>query len=134
MSYSEFPHSNYSDWDLRQLIELYKKLIDEYSTVEQVAEKTRQLNSTLTENFSTFKNEVEQKINVFTAEIDDRVANGITQGLGDIRNEFNSFKETINSQLNEFTKTVNDNINLLDNRVDAIDDRVSQQNQYIAEL
>lgn len=30
MAYSEFPHTNYHDTDLRELIELYKKLVDEY--------------------------------------------------------------------------------------------------------
>lgn len=40
MAYSEFPHTNYHDTDLRELIELYKKLVDEYdgtlSTINEV--------------------------------------------------------------------------------------------------
>ena len=40
MAYSEFPHTNYHDSDLGELIELYKKLVDEYqgtlSTITEV--------------------------------------------------------------------------------------------------
>lgn len=45
MSYSEFPHTNYHDTDLRELIELYKKLVDEYqSTLNTITEVNNRLN------------------------------------------------------------------------------------------
>lgn len=43
MAYSQFPHTNYHDTDLRELIELYKKLVDEYqgtlSTITEVNDR-----------------------------------------------------------------------------------------------
>jgi hypothetical protein len=42
---SEFPHTNYHDSDLRELIELYKKLVDEYQgTLNTITEVNNRLN------------------------------------------------------------------------------------------
>ena len=46
MAYSEFPHTNYHDSDLRELIELYKKLVDEYDgTLSAINEVNYRLSS-----------------------------------------------------------------------------------------
>jgi hypothetical protein len=46
MAYSEFPHTNYHDTDLRELIELYKKLVDEYDgTLSAINEVNYRLSS-----------------------------------------------------------------------------------------
>lgn len=46
MAYSEFPHTNYHDTDLRELIELYKKLVDEYDgTLSSINEVNYRLSS-----------------------------------------------------------------------------------------
>lgn len=45
MAYSEFPHTNYHDTDLGELIELYKKLVDEYQgTLNTITEVNNRLN------------------------------------------------------------------------------------------
>lgn len=45
MAYSEFPHTNYHDTDLRELIEFYKKLVDEYQgTLNTITEVNNRLN------------------------------------------------------------------------------------------
>lgn len=46
MAYSEFPHTNYHGTDLRELIELYKKLVDEYDgTLSAINEVNYRLSS-----------------------------------------------------------------------------------------
>lgn len=46
MAYSEFPHTNYHNTDLRELIELYKKLVDEYDgTLSAINEVNYRLSS-----------------------------------------------------------------------------------------
>lgn len=46
MAYSEFPHTNYHDTDLGELIELYKKLVDEYDgTLSAINEVNYRLSS-----------------------------------------------------------------------------------------
>lgn len=46
MAYSEFPHTNYHVTDLRELIELYKKLVDEYDgTLSAINEVNYRLSS-----------------------------------------------------------------------------------------
>lgn len=46
MAYSEFPHTNYHNTDLRELVELYKKLVDEYDgTLSAINEVNYRLSS-----------------------------------------------------------------------------------------
>ena len=131
MSYSEFPHTNYADYDEKQLIKLYKELVEKYEGTLETATQAKSSVDELKSQYQQFVSQVQTKIDTYTATIDDRVSKGIQDGLSTIRSEFNIFKETLNSQLDTFTKDLNTNFNSLSDKVDTLQQNTSTAfNQY----
>lgn len=125
MSYSEFPHTNYADYDEKQLIKLYRELVEKYEGTLETATQAKSSVDELKAQYQQFVSQVQTKIDTYTATIDERVSKGIQDGLSTIRSEFNIFKETLNSQLDTFTKDLNKNFDSLSEKVDNQNSRIT---------
>lgn len=112
MSYSEFPHTNYEDTDFHELIELYKKLVDEYDgTLQKITELSNRLDE--------YQNTMTNHINT---EVDSRVQIAI-----------NVFGSTIESDINTLKTSVTNLNAKLDSYYDVLDNLVKTSSEHLQE-
>lgn len=65
----EFPHSNYYDSDLRELLAMYRKLADEYEHMYQKYLELIALYEKLEKDFYNLKSDVQKQINAITKQL-----------------------------------------------------------------
>lgn len=119
MSYAEFPHTNYEDTDLRELIALYRKLTDDYDgTLEQINDVSKKLDeyqSTMqpyiSEQIST---KVQQDIATFSSTIESDI-NAANYKIAQLEykseqldSKVDALKESIENSLTAATEELHD--------------------------
>lgn len=111
MSYAEFPHTNYEDTDLRELIALYKKLVDDYDgTLEKINEVSARLDE--------YQNTMTPYIN---QQVDSRVQIAIQNFSSTIEADINSINLKITNLNNKTDKIQSD---MLD-KIEALDVKIN---------
>ena len=111
MSYAEFPHTNYEDTDFHELIELYKKVHDEYSgTLEQI---------------NTVSNKLDNYQSSMNAVIREQVDTATKSAMA-------TYTSTIESTLTQIRTSINNLNNQLDRYVDSLQVAVEKLNENLS--
>lgn len=110
MSYSEFPHTNYSDQDFHELIELYTKVHNEYhGTLEQINNVNKRLD------------EYQNSMNaVIRQQVDNAVESAITSYSSTIETTLSELKaslNTLNNQLDSYQQELSRSVEMLSNSI-----------------
>lgn len=127
----EFPHTNYYNSDLRELIRMYKELTENYDSIKQMIEESvRDYNTLINDNseikqrMSRIESAMKELENRIKREVDQTVKDGMSSAVELIRKE-NS------DMLNEFTQYVSDINNLIQNLRSYVSTSVSEMSNSI---
>lgn len=125
----EFPNTNFYNSDLRELISMYKKLVEDYNSIKtMVEESVRDYDSLIADNkeihqrmeaIETTMSQLEKKI---IAEIDVKVGSAVEYLENENQKlvaEVATYVNNINMQINALTKYVNNAINGMENKIDV---------------
>lgn len=106
MSYSEFPHTNYYDTDLRELIELYKSLVDKYDdTVKSV----------------TIVNE---RLNHYMAEMPKYVSLQVANAIKEYNTELKNYSSKLENEIDVLRKLINLKVSQLEEADDTLENKI----------
>lgn len=137
MSYAEFPHTNYADWDLRELIDLYKKVESDYAgTLNEITEVSKRLDEyesnmdakilaidtttipqavsrAISEAMYQYQQEVNTRFNEMSIRIStvetmyDSIQNDIQREIGGVRNDLDLLRQELLTTANNLQTQIN---------------------------
>lgn len=94
MSYSEFPHTHYSDTDFREIIHLYETVKNDYrNTLDSI----ETLNNRLTE----WEHDGDVKLNTLITSTRNNLQKEISDSVSALDSKYNSVINNLNSRINE---------------------------------
>lgn len=107
MSYSEFPHTNYSDTDFAELIALYKEVQAKYNgTLNTITALEKRLDE-YESNMTTRVRQYADSIIVPRLEaISTMVTETLTNGLTEINNNVAAYKTALDAKLKDYQNTL----------------------------
>lgn len=113
----EFPHSSYYDSDLRELIDMYKRLTTDYSTILSTVE---QLDNKVSELYNYVDSEIASRLAAALSEINAQIAainellnvqeQKITELTDSVNARFDSERAITESEINELRVSVTNEI------------------------
>lgn len=128
-SFSEFPHTNYNDFDLEEIIGLYKKVTSQY---DALLDKITVLENRLNDYEHTVQQQLTNYANQAVAPLRAQVTNDLATTKIELNTKFNSLKndviETISSEFN------NIQAQLAEQTSDFMDSAEEQYNRHVADI
>lgn len=136
MSYAEFPHTNYEDTDFHELIELYKRVHNEYhGTLEQITAVSKRLDDYQSSMNAVIKAQVDSATKSAMASYTSTVESDLTAIRTSINN-LNNRVENYNTALQAAIDKLNENLvsetldrkagdNLLSQQINNLGNRVN---------
>lgn len=112
MSYSEFPHSHYMEYDNHQIMCLVAKLESEYA---EILEKTRKAES----DAESAVNKVDSYMTTIDARITQQVNNAVDQATRLLKNDFQNINNKFNELQNSFNLLKSD-VRNAERRIDSV--------------
>ena len=121
MSYSEFPHTNYSDHDHIELIRLYQKLVSDYSgTLEEIKAVTARLDK--------YEKDMDAKI----LDIESRAVPAAVNRA--VQDAMYQYQQDVNNRINNLNIRISTVENMYDSIQSSIDSAVAGVSEEIDEL
>lgn len=120
-SFPEFPHTNYNDDDLREIIELYKSLKSEYV---ELNENIRTLSNRLDQYERDVQSRLDEKVNIAIQPLRTQITNDLATNrieLQTIRNDLTSMVQNIDirsmQKINDGLQSINDRVTVIEQEV-----------------
>lgn len=124
MSYiNEFPHTDFYGSDLRELLAMYKKLLEDYESIKAMVEESVQdYNSLISDN-----TEIKARMNT----IENKMNNLQTQITSAVNTQLNTFSKEINKSVDDkiadLTKTIINSVNNVNAEISELTNYVTNQ-------